>query len=464
MTARSHKSTDVPTAGSGAVNCKRQAWATAAAAFAAVMLSWPTASSAQSPLTETSVAGPTASAIAEFYHARAWKPLWFGATSDDAAQQLLRLLATAEADGIGKGQFELGSLLLAVREASKGDSIAVRRAEIMLSEAFVAYARQLQRDPKVGVIYVDSELKPTPSSAASLLEAAAKAPSLDSYVRKLVWMNPLYAELREALVARHYTSERGRYLLIINLERARALPPAKGRYVLVNTANQRLYMYEGDKIVDEMRVVAGRLNAQTPLMNAFIRFAVINPYWNVPTDLVARLAPNVVKRGRAYLLQQGYEAVSDFGVNPRMIDPDTIDWKAVAAGKLAVQLRQLPGPANSMGRVKFMFPNTQGVWLHDTPSKELFAKDVRLESAGCIRLEDAWRLGSWLFQRPLKATTDEPERQVELPAPVPIFITYLTAIPRKGAIHYVEDAYRRDDPRLVTKSASDAATTKGLQP
>ena len=142
--------------------------------------------------------------------------------------------------------------------------------------------------------------------------------------------------------------------------------------------------------------------------------------------------------------------MSDFSPNPTIIDAGKVDWKAVAAGKIAVQLRQLPGPSNSMGRVKFMFPNSQGVWLHDTPSRELFANAARLESAGCVRLEDAWRLGSWLFQRPLTATTGKPEREVELPNPVPVYITYLTAVQTGSSVHFIDDAYGRDPPPLAS--------------
>jgi murein L,D-transpeptidase YcbB/YkuD len=262
-------------------------------------------------------------------------------------------------------------------------------------------------------------------------------------------MNPVYAQLRQALVSRSHATDWDRHRLTLNLERARALPPASPRYVVVNTASQRLYMFENGKLVDQMKVVAGRANAQTPLINAYIRFAVLNPYWNVPADIVARLAPNVVKRGSAYLKEKGYEVVSDHGDQARIIDAATIDWQAVASGKIAVQLRQLPGGTNSMGRIKFMFPNSQGVWLHDTPSRGSFGNDLRLDSNGCIRLEDAWRLGSWLFERPLRPTTREPERKLGLPAPVPVYITYLTAMPRGSSIEYVDDIYSRDTPPLV---------------
>lgn len=442
---------------------ERQAYVPLVVCLAAVLLCWPGSAKAQLTPTASRPVSAISGAISKFHESRNGEPLWFGEKSGDAAQQLVRLLATVEVDGIGKGEFEPGSLLIAIREAAGRDPVAVRRADELLSEAFVTYARMLQRDPKIGVVYVDPELAPAPSAAESLLEVAAKAPSLAAYVRGLRWMNPLYAQLREALLASPPADRQSRESLAVNLERARALPSVEGRYVVVNTANQWLYMYEDGRIVDKMKVVAGRQDAQTPLMNAYIRFAVINPYWYVPTDITARLAPNVVKRGHEYLRQQGYEPVSDFGQKPQVVDPATIDWKAVSSGAQAVQLRQLPGPKNSMGRVKFMFPNTQGIWLHDTPSKELFDNEVRLNSAGCIRLKDAWRLGSWLFQRPLAAASDRPEQEVKLPAPVPIFITYLTAVPGQGAVEYVGDVYQRDIPRLIRLPSATAAP-KALQP
>ena len=186
----------------------------------------------------------------------------------------------------------------------------MKRAETLFSRIFVTYARALQRDPKVGIIYVDSDLKPAPTPPIMLLEQAAAASSLADYVRNLGWMNPIYRQLREALVQRDAADIRGTHQLALNLERARALPGSSERYVLVNTADQRLTMYERGKPVGQMKIVVGRTDAQTPLMNAYIRFAVMNPYWNVPADLTAKLAPKILKRGKAYLNEQGYQVVS----------------------------------------------------------------------------------------------------------------------------------------------------------
>jgi murein L,D-transpeptidase YcbB/YkuD len=328
---------------------------------------------------------------------------WFSPASGRAAQVLIELLATSSADGLKPKRYNVRGLERAVRDASRNRA-AVPRADAMLTQAFVAYARDLQHDPRVGVIYVDPQLRPAPMSARQLLDSARAAGSLEDYVAKMGWMNPVYAPLRQALASRTYRSARERQLLALNLERARAMPGGYHRFIIVNPVAQRLYMYENGQVVDQMRVVAGKPGpiTETPMMNAFMRFAVLNPYWTSPADITARkLAPKVVKQGRAYLNRQGYEVLSNWGDHAKVIDPMTIDWKAVVAGQVHVRMRQKPGPANSMGKMKFMFPNKQGIWLHDTPEKDVLDEADRLDSNGCVRLADAQRLARWLFGRTL---------------------------------------------------------------
>ena len=236
-----------------------------------------------------------------------------------------------------------------------------------------------------------------------------------------------------------------------NLARVRAIPamPA-GRHILVDAASATLWMYEDGKVVDSMRVVVGKPIYPTPMMAAYIRFANLNPYWYVPADLAAeRIAPNVVKQGLPYLQRQGYEVVSDFVGEPQIIDPTTIDWQAVADGRQKVLIRQQPGAHNSMGRIKFMFPNSEGVYLHDNPERELFEQAARLYSGGCVRLESAWRLSRWLFGRDLTWKGAGTEEEVKLDKPVPVYITYLTAVPDGSQIAFLEDVYGRDKARLA---------------
>ena len=392
--------------------------------------------------------------IAEFYAARDGRPLWLRDGVDPS--RLLDYLRTADADGLDPRNYRVDQLGEALAAAWGGSPAKVRKADMLLSQAFVAYVRDLKRLPANSMIWVDPELKPQAPSPRELLEAAANAPSLDAWLAGMGWMNPIYAGLRQALVSGQGGAER--HLLRLNLERARALPSGKGRYLLVNATAQQLTAYENGEIVDAMKVVVGKPKNPTPMMAAKIRFASLNPYWYVPPDLAAeRIAPNVLKEGLTYLKTHGYQVMADWHDASTMIDPETIDWQAVADGRQQVWIRQLPGPGNSMGQMKFMFPNEQGIYLHDTPQKELLSEASRMFSGGCVRLEDAPRLGQWLFGRPLQAPSRQAEIRVDLPEPVPVYITYLTMMPDGPSLATYPDVYGRDRDELAMRGGQPVA-------
>ena len=201
--------------------------------------------------------------------------------------------------------------------------------------------------------------------------------------------------------------------------------PSQGRYILVDAASARLYMMEDGQVKDSMKVIVGKPDSPTPALKDVINYETVNPYWHVTPDLTRTLiAANVLKLGTSYLTQHGYQVVSAYSADAQIIPPETVDWKAVAAGTQQILVRQLPGPANSLGHYKFDLPHGDGIYLHDTPKKELFAQDDRSLSHGCVRLEDAERLARWLLGKdPPSAPT--PEQNVLLPKPVPITISYL---------------------------------------
>jgi murein L,D-transpeptidase YcbB/YkuD len=398
-----------------------------------------------------------ARSIADFYAVREGRPLWLGedGTAGEAVAILLDYLRTAEADGLQAERYRFAELSEAVRLASSGSDWDISGVDRMLSEAFVAYVRDLKQLPHEGVIWVDPELRPKAPNPVQLLESAAGASSLEAWLVDMRWMHPMYAGLRRALVEGGASD---RQLLRLNLERARTLPANNGRYIIVNATSAELWAYEGGQVVDTMRVIVGKPRHPTPMMAALIRYASLNPYWYVPPDLAAeRIAPNVVKDGVTYLNAQGYQVLSDWSSNGQIIDPSTIDWTSVASGKTQVWMRQLPGPANAMGDMKFMFPNSQGVYLHDTPQKELLAEASRMFSGGCVRLEDAPRLARWLFGRPIQAESGQPELKVDLPEPVPVYITYLTMVPSGSELATYPDVYGRDRQQLVSYGAQPIA-------
>lgn len=244
-------------------------------------------------------------------------------------------------------------------------------------------------------------------------------------------------------------------LLRLNLERARALPSQLGRrYVLVDAAAARLWMYEDGRAVDSMRVVVGKPSEPTPMMAATIRYLTLNPYWNIPQDLVRRrVAEGVLREGPRFLAGRRYEIMSDWTDDAVRVDPASVDWRAVATGRQELRVRQLPGPDNAMGRMKFMFPNELGVYLHDTPDRALLREEGRLFSSGCVRLEDAPRLARWLFGETPRAAGSAPEQRVDLPEPVPVYLTYMTAAPEPDGVALRHDVYNRDPVQLAALAA-----------
>jgi murein L,D-transpeptidase YcbB/YkuD len=175
------------------------------------------------------------------------------------------------------------------------------------------------------------------------------------------------------------------------------------------------------------------------MMAAMIRTLTLNPYWNVPPDLVRkRIAPGVVSEGPGLLRNLRYEVLSDWSNDARKLNPSEVDWRSVLNGQREVRVRQLPGGNNAMGKMKFMFPNELGIYLHDTPDRSVLREEERLVSAGCVRLEDA------------RGTT--PEQDLNLPEPVPIYITYLTVAPEPQGVALRPDVYNRDPAQLASLS------------
>ncbi len=397
---------------------------------------------------------PSASAVAAFYSK--WStPMWFrGAAANPAAGRLVAILKRAQFDGLASGPQLASQVETAIARASSGSPADVMAAEQTLSAAWVMYVQALKR-PTPRMIYAYPNLMPQNGRPDQILLTAAASPSLEAHLQSVSNVNPTYAQIREAAWLQAQaagTAPDPRALA--NLERARALP-AGGRYIVVDSATQRLSMYQNGQLVDSMKVIVGMRDMPTPLIASMIHYITLNPYWNVPHHLVRKtIAPNVLKQGPGYLKSRGYEVMADWSEASAVVPSDSIDWKAVQAGKQQIRVRQKPSPSNSMGKMKFRFPSGEDIYLHDTPSKALFAKGQRTLSNGCVRLEDAKRLGLWLLGRDPSTASDEAEMRIPLPQGVPVYLTYLTAQPSSAGVSYLADVYGWDQPAGQQVAAS----------
>jgi murein L,D-transpeptidase YcbB/YkuD len=222
--------------------------------------------------------------------------------------------------------------------------------------------------------------------------------------------------------------------IVLNMERARWVPVSlEGSYLVVNIPAYKLYVYDHDSIVWDMNIVAGQPIHETVIFNGDLKYVVFSPYWNVPQSIYKNEILPGIQRDPNYLTKHNMEMVGN-GV------------------------RQKPGPKNSLGRVKFLFPNSYNIYLHDTPSKSLFNRESRAFSHGCIRLAEPKKLAMYLLRNKPEwtekkieaAMQSNKEKWVTLDKPVPVFISYFTAwVGRNGALNLRRDVYNRDT-RLAT--------------
>ena len=240
----------------------------------------------------------------------------------------------------------------------------------------------------------------------------------------------------------------------VNLERLRwvlhDIPP---KFIFVDIAGYKLFGIKDLEDVWEAKVQIGRPYRQTPSFRADMKYIVFNPTWTVPPTILAKDILPAVKKDRGYLKSRN---ISILDRNGRTVDPGRINWAKASAKNFPYILRQEPGPSNALGQVKFIFPNSHFIFLHDTPSKELFSRTDRAFSSGCIRVERPFELAELLLRDVSgwdRAKIDAViaagrTETVFLPRPLPVLMVYLTAEFYEGQILFKKDVYERDKPLL----------------
>lgn len=223
--------------------------------------------------------------------------------------------------------------------------------------------------------------------------------------------------------------------IIVNMERSRWLPVSlKEDYLVVNIPEFKLHVYHADSLLWSCNVVVGKDIHKTVVFSGEVKYVVFSPYWNVPTSIVKNEIMPAMARNSNYISRNNMEITGYHGNIPKV--------------------RQKPGPTNSLGLVKFLFPNSHSIYLHDSPAKSLFDQSSRAFSHGCIRVQEPLKLADFLLKDEpewdessiVKAMNRGVERTVTLKKEVPVFITYFTAfVNRDGKINFRKDIYDRDE-------------------
>jgi murein L,D-transpeptidase YcbB/YkuD len=204
-------------------------------------------------------------------------------------------------------------------------------------------------------------------------------------------------------------------------------------YIVANIPEFKLHVFDSGKMVFDMNIVVGKTGTSTVVFSDELKYIVFSPYWNIPTSIV---------RGE---IQPAMER------NPNYLATKNMEQTGISNGLPVI--RQKPGGSNSLGRVKFIFPNNYNIYFHDTPAKSLFAREKRAFSHGCIRLAEPKKMAEYLLRHQPEWTTEkisaamrtDKEKWVTLKDPVPVFISYFTAwVDNDGLLNFREDIYGHD--------------------
>ena len=260
---------------------------------------------------------------------------------------------------------------------------------------------------------------------------------------------------KNTIIAFNETAESKVNKLRVSLERSRWVDIGEvDEFIVVNIAYYHLYYIDHHEAIYSSKVMVGKVNKQTPVFRDDLTTVVLNPTWTLPfsissTETLGKLKkdPNYLQKHNMVLINSKGQIVSDAG----------IDWNKYKTGHFPYTVRQEPGPHNALGQVKFLFPNKYAVYLHDTPSKSLFAKEARAFSHGCIRLQnplnfalfllDRDQPGEWTMERIQAIVKTEKTKNIRLKTSVPIYLMYWTAaIDENGNVYFTNDIYDRDPP------------------
>ncbi len=222
--------------------------------------------------------------------------------------------------------------------------------------------------------------------------------------------------------------------------------------IMVNIPNYSLIYYTNGTPALTSRVIVGRPDRKTPLMRSALNNVVLNPPWNVPTTLVRKDIVPKVKQDPSYLYKHGYTLLSGWNADAEVIDPSMIDWSMVSAASFPYRIRQAPGATNSLGRYKFNMPSSDAIYLHDTPNHNLFQRDIRALSSGCVRVNRASDLANMLLQdvgwnnAKISSSLQEGDtRYVPIRHRIPVNLYYLTAwVADDGKPQFRTDIYNYD--------------------
>lgn len=405
--------------------------------------------------------------VMQFYARRLFWPAWSNEIALLLPQidRLLQALHEADHEGLQPRDYHLTRLesLLADLRQQHSRGMALRAAaladlDLLLTDALLTYGAHLlygRMTPQTSSIMFDSSEEQI--DLVDVLQRGLETDRLTEALHSLLPRHSGYTRLKQ-LLAQHRQAVKTKITappgdlaakIAQNMERWRWLPQDLGqRYILVDVPSYMLEVVEHGQPVMTMRVVVGKPSWPTPVLSAILSHVVLNPDWRVPPSIAAQELLPILRTNPGYLAQHNMKVSH----GTQEVDPRSINWWKVSPKNFPYRLRQEPGPKNPLGTLKFMFANRFQVYLHDTPSRALFAKPERAFSHGCVRVEKPTELaeyvlrGVWSRERILASVGQRTSRTVALAQPLPIYLVYRTVWVRDdGAVQWQPDIYGYDE-------------------
>jgi murein L,D-transpeptidase YcbB/YkuD len=392
----------------------------------------------------------------DFYASRNNLPAWIdGDRPTTRLATLLDGLKASEEHGLDPARYGTDKFeqVIAVAKQNK-DRIEIAKVpelDARLTYAYLRYAADLlgsSSSPKT--VYTNWLPAPTKSDLEENLTEAVSSENVRPVLGELAPQHPQYKGLQAALQHERANPTGHLEQIRMNLQRWRWMPRDLGdRYVFVNVPAYQMQVIEGNDPVLAMRVIVGDPKHPTPLFDDEMTTVVLSPNWNVPESIIRKeMLPKLID-DPGYLERQDIQVV---GTSGELLDAEGVDWSDESSVS-RLHFRQEPGPKNALGLVKFQFPNSFDVYMHDTPQDSLFNKPKRALSHGCIRLENPVALAEYVLRDQPQWTTEKitaamnagREQGVPLKEHLPVHIGYFTAwVNADGSVTYTDDPYNLD--------------------
>jgi L,D-transpeptidase YcbB len=393
--------------------------------------------------------------VLEFYASRSFSLYWsVGTGFTPAADSLIQILHQASQFGLIPQDYHVDEIEKLLKDTLSTDRVS--RVDVLLTDSYLtlhAHIRRGRLDP--GTLQRLNLSSMPDAEAIAALQNIHNTP-IGGHLNLLEPKGPQYQQLKNVLqsfllLGKGDSIQRKRAIKIsLNMERWRWQKPWPDRYVLVNIPTFRLRVVENDSLWLESKVIVGKRETPTPVLESLIRSFVIYPYWHVPFSISTGEILPALQADASYLQKNNFEVLNTGGT---VIDPDTIQWGLYSVDEFPFILRQREGSENSMGIIKFNFTNNYGVYLHDTNSKRLYQRVNRDLSHGCVRVDRAVGLAHYLVREDDIYVSPEDLDQylslqqrlkIELRKPITLKLAYFTAEVDNGVARFYDDIYRKD--------------------